>query len=141
MKLHGDDLGPSTGSKEKTQTDKHTRPHKKKSAPGTSSRQETSKKGAMSEVNPHASVLEGFVATTIDKIVLMLCLPNPILPSTHLKSFKSDWVTTDASEDNVRKGQLADKTIAEYYSPILLTASAGTDDYRVFQRGNVKVTC
>ena len=95
----------------------------------------------MSEDNPRApnALLEGFVTNTIDTIVLMLCLPNPILPSKHLKLFYSEWVTTDVSEEDVRTSQLADKPIIAYYSPILFTASAGTDGYRLFQRGIVRV--
>ena len=139
VKHRGDNVDPSTEPGGKKQKEKHTHPDKRKPVPGTSSRHETPKKEAMSEVNPHASVLEGFVTTTIDKIVLMLCLPNPILPSTHLESFDLDWVTTDASEDDVRTSQLAGKKIAAYYSPILVTASAGIDGYRVFQKGIVNI--
>ena len=144
VKQHGDHLDPSIKpiAKRNKPTAKPSQPDEKKSNTAKPSRHETPEKGAMSEDNPHApNILEGFATTTIDTIVLMLCLPNPILPTTHLDYFDSEWVTTDASEKYVPKSQLANQPIAEYYSPILLTASAGIDDYRIFLRGNVKVKC
>ena len=95
----------------------------------------------MSEDNPYQpdASLEGFATTTIDTIVLMLSLPNPILASTHLNRFNSVWVTVDVSEEYVHTSQLANKPITAYYSPILFTASAGSDDYHIFLKGIVKV--
>ena len=140
MKHHGDHLDSSTKSQRKKKRAKYSHSDKETSDTANSSHHETPEKWANSKGIPHAPyVSEGFVTNTIDTVVLMLCLPNPILPSTHLKQFNSVWVTTDVSENNVRTSQLADQPITAYYLPILFTASAGSDNYRLFLKGNVEV--